>query len=346
MPQLKDKVSHFFSWARKGKGPVSVDVTRRDDDGENPEARKEVTLHQLKQGYSEVVETMQSVRTHLEEQSGRSEQMLALMQDLPEVLRSIPEGTRTQTKMLEAIHANLQQQNETSGHLTSAITGLASAAASQEKALTQISDHLTEEQGTRNQLNEGVATLNTTLSHVMDSNAATRDSMGAVVEQTRVNDERMRQMYQRSQKMNTAMVLLCLALATGALALGGYMAFLVNKVVQEDTPATTVESDVASQPTVQASLAPAPGGSSEPASAAPAPEAPTSVEPTSDVEPSPAPASEISSFTSSAYVAVTPAGDEPAAESTESTASDEVNDAEPAAVLDLVGPPAPEKADD
>lgn len=257
MAQIKDKVNSFFSWARKGKNPVSVEVARREDG----EASKEVTLSQLKQGYSEVVETMKSVRTHLEEQSGRSEQMLGLMKDLPEVLRSIPEGTRTQTKMLEAIHTNLQQQNETSTHLTTAITGLASAAASQESALQQIRESLDDEQNTRGQLNEGVATLNTTLGHVMDSNVATRESMGAVVEQTRVNDERMRQMYQRSQKMNTAMVLLCLALATGALALGGYMAFLVNKVVNEPAATTSAPAVVpqaaSSAPAVLAEDAPA-----------------------------------------------------------------------------------------
>ena len=82
MPQLKDKVSNFFSWARKGKPPVSVEVARREDDPDAPPS-KEVTLQQLKQGYGEVVDTMKSVRTHLEQQADRSEQMLHLMRDLP-----------------------------------------------------------------------------------------------------------------------------------------------------------------------------------------------------------------------------------------------------------------------
>jgi uncharacterized coiled-coil protein SlyX len=245
VPQLKDKVSRFFTWSRKGKAPVSVEVARRE--GQDPEAppSKEVTLQQLKQGYGEVVDTMKSLRTHLDEQGKRSEEVLDLMRGLPEVLQSIPESTRTQTKMLEAIHTHLERQNETSGHLTSAITGLAAAATSQEKALTEIRDNLSEEKGTRDRLNDGVTSLNDTLGHVMDSNTATRDSMGAVVEQTRVNDERMRAMYQRSQKMNTAMVLLCLALATGALALGGYMAVLVSRL---STPAVTATPAAAVEP--------------------------------------------------------------------------------------------------
>jgi ABC-type transporter Mla subunit MlaD len=239
MPQLKDKVSSFFTWSRKGKPPVEVQVARREGGEAEAPPSKEVTLAQLKQGYGEVVDTMKSLRTHLEQQGQRSEEVLGLMRDLPEVLKSIPESTRTQTRMLEAIHSNLERQNETSGHLTSAITGLAAAANSQEKALTEIRANLAEDQDTRGRLNDGIAALDSTLGHVAESNAATRDSMGAVVEQTRVNDERMREMYQRSQKMNTAMVLLCLALATGALALGGYMAMMVSRMnTAEPTPAT------------------------------------------------------------------------------------------------------------
>ena len=266
MPQTKSsKISNFFSWARRGKPPVSVEVARRD----SPEASNQVTLQQLKQGYGEVVDTMKSVRAHLDQQADRSEQMLMLMKDLPEVLRSIPEGTKTQTRMLEAIHANLERQNETSSHLTSAITGLAAAAASQEKALTSINDHMAEEKDTRDRLNDGVSTLNDTLGHVMDSNSATRESMGAVVEQTRVNDERMREMYQRSQKMNTAMVLLCLALATGALALGGYMAMLVTKMTS-----TTPAQPAAVVPTEPAASSAPPTTPAEPAPPAPAADAP------------------------------------------------------------------------
>ena len=54
--------------------------------------------------------------------------------------------------------------------------------------------------------------------------------MGTVVEQSRVNDEQMRELYSRSQKTTTAMMLVALALATGALALGGYMAYMISQM--------------------------------------------------------------------------------------------------------------------
>ena len=221
------KLSQFFSWSRKGKKPVQVDVARVEDPDAPPSTQ--VSLAQLKQGYGEVVDTMKSVRSHLEQQADRSQQMLEVMRQLPDALKAIPQTAETQTRLLESIQANLDRQNETSGHLTTAITGLASAAASQEKALGKISDHMAEEKQTRRDLTDTVGSLNSTLGDVTAASTATRESMGAVVDQTRHDSEQMRELFQRSQKMNTAMVLLCLALATGALALGGYMAYLISR---------------------------------------------------------------------------------------------------------------------
>ena len=258
MPETKprsakspSKLGQFFSWSRKGKKPVQVDVARVEDPDAPPSTQ--VSLAQLKQGYGEVVDTMKSVRSHLEQQADRSEQMLEVMRQLPEALRAIPQTAETQTRLLESIQANLDRQNETSGHLTTAITGLASAAASQEKALGQISAHMAEEKQTRRDLTDTVGTLNTTLDDVTAASTATRDSMGAVVDQTRHDSEQMRELFQRSQKMNTAMVLLCLALATGALALGGYMAYLIS----QNAPATPAPAAAPAADTAPSTRAPA-----------------------------------------------------------------------------------------
>ncbi|MEM1108748.1 MAG: hypothetical protein AAGH99_08665 [Planctomycetota bacterium] len=250
--QLKDKVGSFFAWARKDKPPVSVDVTRRDGEvGQaegSPEASREVTLQQIKQGYVEVVETMKSVRGHLEQQADRSERMLNLLEDLPEALRSLPETARTQTGVLQGIQSHLEDQNQTSQKLTEAITGLATASSHQQRSLASLDSHLADGQETRSQLNDGVAALTDTLGEVRESNAATRESIGAVVDQTRQNEAQMREMMQRNHKTNTLMMILCLALATGALALGGYVAVMVGEITRDAAPAAASPAEESSPP--------------------------------------------------------------------------------------------------
>ncbi len=249
----KSKLGQLFSWSRKGKKPVQVEVARVEDPNAPGPSNQQVTLAQLKQGYGEVLDTMKSVRSHLEQQADRSEQMLEVMRELPRALRSMPETAETQTRLLESIQSNLDRQNETSNHLTGAVTGLASAAASQEKALGQISDHMAEEKQTRHQLTDTVGSLNSTLDQVTAESTATRDSMGAVVSQARIDNEQMRDMFQRSQKLNTAMVLLCLALATGALVLGGYMAYLISQNSGGSAPVTAPAGPAVSTPALDAS---------------------------------------------------------------------------------------------
>lgn len=222
----KTKARGFFAWARRNKKPVEVEAKRRESDdaalarfGEGGEDNPRVTLQQLKQGYGEVLETMKAVRAHMDDTAERNRQMLEVMDTLPQLLRDIPEATRAQSLALELINQHLETQGQTNTDLTAAVRELTSAAGSQGQALDGIRDHLADDDRTRQQLNE-------TLGEVARSSA----SMTGVVEQTRANDQQMREMYQRNQRVNTTMMTVCLVLAIGALALGGYVAYIVSNM--------------------------------------------------------------------------------------------------------------------
>ena len=87
------------------------------------ENTRQATLNQLKQGYVELVDTMKSVRQHLDEQSARQERLMAVLDGLPEVLATIPQTTRTQIETLEAIRGSMDRSNQTNEALSMAISG-------------------------------------------------------------------------------------------------------------------------------------------------------------------------------------------------------------------------------
>lgn len=225
MPPIKQSLGNLLNKVR-GRGPVEVDIAQVKP---NSRQAREMTIQQLKEGYGEVVETMKSVRTHLDQQADRNEQMLELMKGIPEVLKTIPESARNQERMLGAIQTSLDQQNETAGHLTKAIVSLAAASEQQGATLQGINERIEAEGATREALNTGVSNLNQTLGGVQESSNATRESMHAMSEQARLNDERMRDMYQRSQRTTLMMVILCLAVVVGAMGLGLYMLWFINQ---------------------------------------------------------------------------------------------------------------------
>ena len=243
---LKSRVGGLFAWARRGKGPVEVDIVRRE--GDEPAPGREVTIQQMKQGYGEVVETMKSVRSHLETQSDRSQRMLELLEGLPIALRTLPESAKAQAQLLEVIQTNLARQNEMSGHLTEAITGLRDAAHQQDRTLDSIREHLAEESVSRDQMRAGLDSMTGTLESVEESNRVSRDTMATVAEQSRRADEQLREMFRRSQRTATAMTAVSWALAIIALAVGLYVAMMVSQAGQangaESTPAPTESADV------------------------------------------------------------------------------------------------------
>ncbi len=215
MATLKQKMGELMGFMR-GNGPARYDVARYDVTDAGDPQRRDVTIAQLKQGYTEVVDTMQALRTHLDETQKRQAQMARMMEGLPEVIKTLPEATRTQTQLFKAIGAHLESQNTTNGHLTDAINGMSKSSNRQDQTLGQISSHLIDEAGTRRELNVGVLALNSTLEGVEASNLAAREAHAQALEQSIRSEERLATLYRKGQRFNAVMLLLSALMALAA----------------------------------------------------------------------------------------------------------------------------------
>ena len=204
MPGIKDRVTGVLAKLR-GDKPVSLEVQRFED---GTEQRREVTIHQLKQGYGEVVDTMQAIRGHLDDQKSRQDRMEQMLSGLPEALRAMPEAARTQTQLVRAIGAHLESQTTATGQLTEAIHGLSQTSRKQDATLEGIQEHLVEESETKRELNTSVLSLNAAMEGVEASNLAARDALAASREEAQRREERLVQMHQRGQRTNTLMLVL------------------------------------------------------------------------------------------------------------------------------------------
>ena len=182
----------------RGDKPVSLEVQRM----ENGEPRREVSIAQLKEGYGEVVDTMQAIRGHLDDQKGRQDRMEEMLSGLPEVLRAMPEAARTQTQLVKAIGAHLETQSTATGQLTEAIHGLSQTSRKQDATLEGIQEHLVDESETKRELNTSVLSLNAAMEGVEASNLAARDALAASREEAQRREERLVQMHVSGQRTN------------------------------------------------------------------------------------------------------------------------------------------------
>ncbi|MEM6394058.1 MAG: hypothetical protein AAF797_14930 [Planctomycetota bacterium] len=250
MATVAEKVGTFFKKWKKDNG--AVEVVRKDG-----EPGKEVSIQQVKAGYGEVMETMKSVRDHLDQQSQRSERMLTLLEDLPATLKSLPEATRQQTQALEAIRANLEKSNETTGYLTTAITGLSEVAGQQRESLDKMHQNMAEETVARQELRDGLSTLDATMGEVKAATDESRAAAVSLANESRGREDATRELFQRSQRMTLVFTVVSWALAIGAIVVAAYVGIKVSQM--DTTPAPSTAAPVISTPaTPQTPEAPAP----------------------------------------------------------------------------------------
>src|SRR5689334_14488896 len=67
-----------------------------------PWARRDEAITNLQQGFTTLADLMAAIRDNLQRQDSRNEELLSALQQLPEMLQSVPESTRVQTETLRA----------------------------------------------------------------------------------------------------------------------------------------------------------------------------------------------------------------------------------------------------
>lgn len=249
---LRGRLASMFKWRRRGE-PVEVAV-----------ARREASLLQLKRGYTDVADTLATVRRHMDEQADRSERMIQIMEGLPDLLRTLPEHSASQTRILEGIAESMKAQQQTSERLGNA---LASATESQK----QVSTHLKQQLDTSNQSNremrEALTGLSSTLGDVNRSNESTRSAFLEGSQQTR-------DLFARTQRMMTLLTVVTALVAVAAIGALIYMIVTVSGLTAGQPTAAPPTSAVVTTPTD-----PTPPATPESTTPPPAP-APEPVDPT------------------------------------------------------------------
>lgn len=203
--QIRERFKRMF---KRGK---SSEVVKREERG------REAVVNELRRGYGQLVDTMQSVQAHMEHQSKRSDRIMEVVEALPEVLRSIPESARQQNKTLESLAESLRVQNQSTGELTHALAGLAEATRRQEQTLTGMHDRLNDTvsrgEETQQSMLGGIRQMTGAIEGVTRDQQAGRSAIAQVADQSR-----------RQQKQMMAMNGVSWALAVLALGVSGWVA--------------------------------------------------------------------------------------------------------------------------
>ncbi|MEX2213869.1 MAG: hypothetical protein WD768_07065 [Phycisphaeraceae bacterium] len=268
MAKLASRFGKFVQWFKRSKQTpaVKAEPTYRTAPGtatavadpepayeeraiEAPSRRitKENAIDKLTRGYEEVVDLMTSVRSHMQQQSERSERLLTMLQGLPDALKSLPEATRSQTRTLETIQSSLASQAQNQSRLTDALTGLAKTTHQHELAMTAIGQQLDAGHQRSEQILSSFTALSGTLGRMSEATEMSTGLLQRIAQQESQAAEQVRQLFLRNQKQMTTMSVISWSLALVALTVAGYVAVSVGKIAGMSPAA--VHSPTVSAPT-------------------------------------------------------------------------------------------------
>jgi len=217
MPGLKERLGGLLGKMRRHHPPVEVDGGGADTDQLPVESPREATLRELKRGYGDAVDTMNAVRTHIEQQGERSRRALEMLEGMPELIRTLPDQQRNQTALLQSIQEHLDQQQATGRNLNQTLSRLADATGEQERALGRMQEN-------SQQITGALDRLTVTVQDVSTANRDTVDKLEQVFERSQAHEQRAQDLYRRGRRQSLMMSAASWVLAAGALGVAAWVA--------------------------------------------------------------------------------------------------------------------------
>jgi len=138
------RISHWF----KPSAPIDASTLPLENETIpvttylKPWAKRDAALTQLQEGFVALTDLMSAVKANLDRQSQRHDELLRILQHLPEALRAIPENARTQSETLKVVGEQLQRHNLHYHRIADVLEKVSGAAADQKQVLDALNDRV------------------------------------------------------------------------------------------------------------------------------------------------------------------------------------------------------------
>jgi ABC-type transporter Mla subunit MlaD len=192
-----------------------------------PWAKRDAAIGQLQDGFTALTDLMTAVRETLDKQNERQDEMMQVLSNLPEVLKSIPQSSAAQIETLRAVAEEVKQQNVRSGKLGEILEKVAETGSDQREML----DGLRERIENLNEQDRNIADSLTGVGSAMQSVSRSSETSAQVLEQMRDNvnsrDGELQRLMHKQGARFTTMLAIAIFLSIAALVAVCVMGYLV-----------------------------------------------------------------------------------------------------------------------
>jgi chromosome segregation ATPase len=238
MPLIKD-VGRLF---RRRRRPVEIDLTSTQagglattaDEPGNGNASGELAMIEPKpvrerrgesRTHQEVLGLVQRIGEHLDQQSQRAERMVELMDRIPAMLDALPEISRQNATLVEALHDHFAQAKRREEALGATLSTITDTSERQTDVLGLIQQQLDSNSHTAQQFQGTLDNLRCALSDLADSNTRSSDVLLQMSEQRDAREAEFRETLSRTQAWTVAAMIACSMVSVAAVIVAAIALF-------------------------------------------------------------------------------------------------------------------------
>ncbi len=192
-----------------------------------PWAKRDAAIAHLQDGFNTLTDLMGSIRDNLEQQNRRQDELLGALQQLPQVLQSLPESNRVQTETLTAIKQQIEGQSSQQERLGDILKHIAETTGEQRQMVDALRGRVEELHKNDTSIADYLNNVGTSLKDV----SKTSQTSTQVLEQMRDNidsrDGQLERVLHRQGVRFTTILSVAIFLSIAALAAVGVLGFLL-----------------------------------------------------------------------------------------------------------------------
>ena len=178
---------------------------------------------------NEVVELVNALRSHMEQQSNRSERLLDKMEGLPAALESLPRTSQTGERMLETMQQHIELQQNHSERLVQVIESMSTSSKHRDQTINMLQRQITAAQEKDAKFMSGFETLGQTMSKMGDVQAESASMLQRIAETANHAEKRMRDVIDTSRRQAWTGLISVGAMAAVLLAMTTFVALSITR---------------------------------------------------------------------------------------------------------------------
>jgi len=178
-----------------------------------PFAKRDAVLANLSEGFVTLTQLMSAIKESLEKQQSRSDELLRLLGQLPQVIETIPESNRNQAEALRTIYQQLAQQNQSQTTIGEVLNRIADGNNDQRKLIDALSEQLENIRQTDASISSNLSSVGSAMQTLGQSSQTTAQVLEQVRESLRQRDAEIQAVIQRQDSRFNFILWLSVVLA-------------------------------------------------------------------------------------------------------------------------------------